>query len=608
MTKRTVFEELTRFMSDSERNDLLRKIRNNLYADEPEDEASSEDVQEEQDERRMEMVHQDMKRISLLMRFLVWFRSKLSGKKPGDVFIAIRIRQLKKRINSIHPGLTRFEARDLSPRIAERVFDLYSVLVDIRPLYVRIWKNADGFRRLFMTLLEARIPDAAESLDDLVPAGKLEDMYRAMQEKSALREEVDRLLNEYVDSIPDSVFREAEDCVLPLSLTKGIVLFPFLSFFQRFHFTPLEGETPERTYFKSASAMLCLGDLERLVQALKEADRLSGTERLSEDVLMYLSVLQAEIAEEEEREFISEQIEDTENDDRAESVEVNRRIGATIESVIEMCHQLLRDMPLELLVRYFRKDPYYEIAAHSPQFDLKDLYVSVLKLRLHAELEQRFPSIRDTVLRDEIRELFKGKRRVTFHNYRDYKSINYDKLGLPFFRHTRSVTLLFDYINTYYDSYFLDVVRLLEQNVLSQNRITRDRLLQHSAAVLDTMERIREFDHSLSPDSDDGKLFQRLRFTLMQDPSAQRMFRTLVLQKDREVISIIDRGVEALTGMRRVLDEILNAKIDNLQGALDSHYFVGGSPVGLRNLLRNRREHLDKFLNLVNQVIRSERG
>ena len=87
-----------------------------------------------------------------------------------------------------------------------------------------------------------------------------------------------------------------------------------------------------------------------------------------------------------------------------------------------------------------------------------------------------------------------------------------------------------------------EIVRILERNVLDQNRITRDLLLSHAANLEDLEDKIKQFDYSLSPDSEDGKLFQRLRFSLAGDPSHQRMYRTLVVQKDREVKTLLDRS------------------------------------------------------------------
>ena len=78
--------------------------------------------------------------------------------------------------------------------------------------------------------------------------------------------------------------------------------------------------------------------------------------------------------------------------------------------------------------------------------------------------------------------------------------------------------------------------------MLAQNRITRDRLLGYSASIQELEDKIAASDKSLSPENDDGKLFHKLRMSLAAEPAQQRMFRSLVVNKNREVKSLLDWG------------------------------------------------------------------
>jgi len=153
-----------------------------------------------------------------------------------------------------------------------------------------------------------------------------------------------------------------------------------------------------------------------------------------------------------------------------------------------------------------------------------------------------------------------------------------------------------------------EIVRVLERNVLDQNRITRDLLLSHAANLEDLEDKIKQFDYSLSPDSEDGKLLQRLRFSLAGDPSHQRMYRTLVVQKDREVKTLLDRSHESLEGLSKIFQELIYTRSDSMRIQLKSHFLLNGKSTSLESALKHWSRHINDFLILFNQVLRIEKG
>ncbi len=610
-------------MPEKEREALLSRINQSLHPAEEEDSQRSYHREIEENERK-QMIEKDIAKLSLFSRFLLWLRSKFGGKSLQDAYLALRLKVIKRKIQAAYPGITGFETRDLNPRLAEEVFRLFSLSVPLKRIYQHIWVRSDDFERMFMTILEGRIHNPKKNLTELVPMKRLQQIYGASGTRDALQTEVTSKLNEYVRNIPDSVFDEAEKDLEPLDRTRDIVLYPYASFFQLFHYTPMDEDIYKKTFFKSASAMLCLEHLEKLHYALFEAASNPENVALKQDIGAYLTDIKYTEAEaggdiEIEDEDSVEDHGDTDEEEGAQEEGDQHESGEeadvvdpittkTLLELISTCKKLYRKLPLELLGRYFLKDPYYELVRTVPSTSLKELYTSVVRLRFVGELDKLFPQVQRQVLEDKINELFEGKTLRTFRNYREYQSLDYEKLGLPFFSHIRSVMLLYNYIDWFYRSYIQEAVQLLERSVLGQNRITRDRLRQHAAAVEDTGERIKHFDYSLSSDSEDGRTFQRLRFTLVHDPSHQKMYQTLVLQKDREVRSIIDRGIEAFEGLERIFRDVAGSSNPNIVSAMKSHYFVKGSPVSLEDIVTERADHIHRFTNLIKQVVKTEGG
>lgn len=628
-------------MPQQEREALLNRLKQSTRPEDDDRELKlHRDLGEQEREQRIE---KDMAKLSLFARIMLWIRSKFGGKSIREAYVALRLKALRRTINTRFPGITGFETRDLSPKFAEEIFKIFTLAVPLKPFYLRVWTDPMDLQQMIVGVLESRIPDVKRTVTDVVSVDRLEELVRISGSREALRNEVTQGLDAYVDSIPGSVFASVQEDIKPLERTRDIVLYPYASFFQLFHFTPLEEDIHKKTYFKNASIMLCLEQLEELHYALYAVSTIPDHYQLPEDMLMYLQIA-TEVEEEEkrggsepqpvpgsdlpalengERLFAAQPAEtsaDTEfpaepkarskaeSADREPVVEIDPKLPELIRRIIDRCNAAYKRLPFEALLRYFMKDPYYDLVHTFQETPVKDLYVSVLRLRFLAELDRLYPELRKRVVEQQIREMFSGKTLRTFRNYREYQSIDYRKLGLPFFVHTRSVVLLFNYIHWFYKGYIQEVVQLLDRNVLGQNRITRDRLVQYAQSVEDTGERIRQFDYSLSSDSDDGRTFQRLRFTLAQDAGHQKMYRALVLQKDREVRSIIERGTEALNGLIRVFLDLLQSTSPNIRTSMQNHYFIKGQPVSLTEIVEERIKHMQEFVRLLDQVIKLERG
>ena len=133
-------------------------------------------------------------------------------------------------------------------------------------------------------------------------------------------------------------------------------------------------------------------------------------------------------------------------------------------------------------------------------------------------------------------------------------------------------------------------------------------MLLHAASIEDLEDKIEVFDKSLSSEEEDGKLFQRIRFSLTTDTTHQRLFHNLVSQKDKEVESIVEKGKDSFVGIKKVFDELLDTTLETFKTRLDSHYVVGGRTISLRDLLTSQSEHIGKFTKLLNQLMRIERG
>lgn len=591
----STFDKLAGTLSEKERTELLERINRSMYmADEEDESIRRKDLTQKE---RDSIIERDMDRLPFFRRLLLTLKSKFTGKNKAESFVQYKIKMLKKKVMKRHSGLTGFETRDLTPKFAEAVFSIYASIIPVRELYKKLWVNKGAFEGAIMYLLQSRLKKSHLSLEDVISMEDLVEEYARAGMKEKIKSAVVERLQIRVDEIPDSIFHQVEDGLLPIYYLKELVLFPYISFFNLFHFNAQLGDGETAPTFKSAPAIVALDYLEKLYYAVYVAAKIDSPDSLDRRILDYSFELM--------------KIEEEESDDAAGEEDREEYTGAIFDDLAEV-HGKVKSfnsrIPLADLIRYFTKDPYYQLVFYIPKLHLKEIYYQIIKEKIMEEVDTRFQEIQKLFIQREIDTLFKGKRLEPFHNYREYASIDYKKMGVPFFAHIQSLNMLYNFIKFKYREEVQVIIQLLQKGILAQNRITQDRLVRHATTLEELEPKIKQFDYSLSPESEDGKQFQRLRFMLASDPSQQRMFNSLVLQKERTVKSLISLGEEAIEGLRKIFEEILTSPAENIKTQLNNYYLIKGKSILLSAAMKDRIDGLARVRNLLSQLFKIESG
>ena len=621
MSESQVLRELASSLTEKERHELLEKIKQSLHITDD----SEEDIVEKQldEKERDKLIRQEISQTSLLTRLILWFKSIFSGRSKKEIYLNMKIQTLKKRIQRKSAGITGFETRDLTPKMAELVLQLYTTIHPLVKLFRLLWKNPDVFDRVFTSILEKTLDSPKKALEDLVTIERLEEVYSREGLKDAIRKEVVKEIEDYVETIPDELIGALEKEFTPLFYLRDTVLFPYNDLFELFHYKP--DVNSQVAPFKSASAMIALKLLERLYYALYTIGKIEEPMHFSNELCVQLGNLEGYVSRNETGEKEEDLEELSENgpvEKPSGSEEDSESKEDSLDHYAEMGEQVLRNarealksakkfnanVPLAELIRYFKRDPYYKMMIYVPELKLRDFYSSALKMRLLPQIDGIFKEIRQRVVTKRIDELFEGRQVKNFRYYRKYSSLEYEKLGLPVFTNIGPLTFLFNFLDLFYRLFIQECIQILSRGILQQNRLTLNRLLVYAGEAEETHDRIQQFDNSLSPDEDDGKLFQRLRFKLASNTSHQRLYRNLIIQKDKEVQTHLAKGKESLAGIKKVFDEILTSPTESVKGKLSTYYFVQGESVTLKNLLMKCSTGIDSFHKLMYQVEKLDSG
>lgn len=586
MQERSVLPDLARSLTEQERRYLLDKVKRSVTIIEN----SEENIYQKQldDQERDAVVLNDLKRASLVMRLKIWLRRLFTGKEETEIFLDLRLKGLKKTIQQRSSDLAGFETKNIYPRTAQETFEIYTRIFPLVPLFRHLWKSQDRFEEMILHLVGNRVENSKRDITDFLTTEEMAEIYERTGTKKAIRDQVVREIEDYTKNIPEEVFEKLEKGIKPVYYLKDAVLFPYKNFFSLFQFTP--DEDTEKPNFRSASVRLALPYLEQLYYAVYTTNKIEEPVQLDED---FEELLCGEL--------------DVRHEDPCENIPEGN-VGSVIKEAVQAIRSFQRIVPLVEMIRFFHGDPYYQLIFYVPKIYLREFFISKMKLILLPKLDEMFDDIRKQVIDKQIKELFPDSKQEPLIYYRDYLSLDYNKLGIPTFAMTRSINLLYNFIRIVYRKQIQEIIQILGQGVLRQNRITLNRLMLHVATLEDLENKIRAFDESLSPDEEDGKLFARIRYTLASEPTHQRLYRSLINQKDNEAKTLLERGKEALLGLKKIFDEFISSPMDSFKQKLQTRYYIDGKSRRLLDVLQDRVNKIEKFQNLIYEVSKIERS
>jgi hypothetical protein len=591
MVEKSRLEELSMALPEKERKDLLERIGKRMEREE-----SAEAVPVElQENEREKIITYEMKRASAWVRFLVWVRTFMSGRQKHDVFLEIRLRLLKNHIRAESPGVTGFETRDLTPKFARKLYDVYLRMHPLIGLYHALSGDRAVRGAAYTWYLEQRFEHTKRTVDEFVGTEEMETIFAETGQTEDIKKKLALRLNDYVRAIPESFILQLEEQArLHLSLGR-LASFPFASLFRYFNLVLADTPDPAPPVFEHAPVMLTLDLMERLHADIGLIRRSAPEYLYAEDPAAFYLLARAGHAPDEPG--VLHKVEAELGRLRSDIVDLTRELDSFESSV-----------PLLDLLRYFRKDPWYQLMVNPPRLYLRNLYFSALKARLALEFEQKVGAVKERVISRKMQEILKGHRMVEFYSYKENPDFDFRKLGLPYFSFIRSLWLVYNYLLYQCKGTIQEAAQIVAATALANNRIMQNRLNQNISGLEDLEARIVLFDRSLSPDEEDGKQLARFRFNMATDLLLQKTYRAFVVQKDREARDLIEKAREFLSGIRKTFDELRTSTFENTRSLLKTLHLYRGRNQTLGQILNVRSEAIATFTRLLDQLLEVEKG
>ena len=585
------FPELVQALPDQERHDLYRRIMKSLSLDF--DRSQRIFPAEVQRTQRAELIRRDMNRMPFWMRFRVWLRRLLTGKKREDCFLDARLAALRRKLQSAGLHSTGTHSDGIDPHIAERVFELYRAAYPVIPLLGHLWEKKESLRLIIHRLLEVKIPDAKHSPEDLLPQSDMEDIFIRTQSKEDIRRELLSRLDEYLKSIPNEIYAQIETGVIPLYYMRDMGLFDYQRFFQQFGYRPGLAPPGDKPNMRQASAQATLPYLEELYYAIYSSLKVPRKFFVHRELL---------------EDFADRNEESTERTSpEQERKAVVAHLGEHLRDLHDAVLRFNHRTPLVELIRFYRNDPYYRVMAYAPQLNLREFYNNSMRIEILSRLDEQFPEIRQGVIDRLISEIFSGDLRH-FDFLPESTPSTLRSQGLPPIKHVAALNVLHQYVKYPFKRDLQEFLRVLGRMMPARQKEIANAIVDHSSGLQDVEEKAESLDQGFSPDADSGKIFHRVRYAADSDAVQHRSYRNLVTQTDREIGTLIDAGLAHIEGIRSALQEIKSAVPDALRERYSLYDPTDPHQNALEWKLAEESSTLQKVRTLITQKMAMEEG
>ena len=591
MLEKSRLEELSMALPEKERKALLERIGRRMEREEGE-EAVQVELQEDEREK---IIAYELKKASAWVRFMLWMRTFFTGKPKKEVFLDIRLRLLKNHIRSVSPGITGFETRDLSSKFARKLYDLYLKVQPLASVYHALSSDKAVRGAAYAWYVEQRWEHEKKTIDEFITTDEMEEIFSQTGQTDEITKKLSLRLNDYIRAIPETFMLQLEEQSRLHLFLGRIASFPYAAFFRYFNFLLADSPDSKNPSFEHAPVMLTLDLMEKLHVSFSLFHRCAPDYLYAEEPIAYYLSVRAGLkpGAEEGREKIEAELGQLRADVMALATEID-----SFELAV----------PLLDLLRFFRRDPWFQLVFNPPRLYLKSIYFSTLKARLGQELGERLETIKERVIGKKIQEVLKGQRLVEFMYYKENPDFDFRKLGLPYFGCIRSLSLMYNYLLQQFKGVMQEAAQVVAGTALANNRILQSRLMQNISGLEDLEARIVLFDRSLSPDEEDGKQLGRFRFSVATDLLLQKTYRAFISQKDREVRDLIEKAKDFMAAVRTIFDDIRTSTLENTRSLLKTLHLYRGRNQTLGQILNARSETISAFLKLLDQLLEIEKG
>ncbi len=481
---------------------------------------------------RSMLLHKDWSQAKISQKLNHWAKNLISVKTEEEFLLQAKLSTLRSYIRNRPKSFADFTRRAFLPTVAEGIHSIYVSLYPLLEPIKRMAADIDQVQKLFRQYIESNLQEPKTSLVEFISIEEMKQLFFQTESKQDLIEEIQKRLSAYFNTLDEERMKKLQRDILPFYSLRNLAVFPFQETLQCFKARLDPDKAP---FFEEAPIFPTVEYLEQFFCALYPFHAYVAEDLLPQEFLRYLAgVLEGG------------------GSVRIQEVEASQleRVKQILRKLVQNCQLALKEIPLVEMIRYFREDPYYRVMIYQPKVQLRDFYIYALTFKVFTDFEAFFSKIRFDILEDLMSQLFKGEPLVEFQYYMNAHLNLVPRQGYPGFTHHRSLVLLNNFIRKIYANYIQDTIHLLNRTITNRIRESVSLMLINASGIEEIEARLNKFDGSFAPDTEGGKVMTILKLVLDRDPKQQKLYRSLIAEKDKEGKDILEKALVHLESLR----------------------------------------------------------
>jgi len=564
------FEDLSQSMSPEEKKNLLGRIQASLNLT-SKDTDNIVSKAEGPDELRHRLT-KEINKLGFMDRFLLRVEGFFRSRQEYEILADRKLHGARTTIRERIPTLVSFSRQEWSAEFAKVIYDFYAEATTLKPLFDQLFQQKFTLEAGMVLLIKDEYPQAIRTLEDVFPEGEITELYREDQKRALLQSNLDQRLGKYLDEIPPLVFEKVKERLRPLYFLRPLVQFPYGFLLELFGHNPEKVEIVKYPYLNGTPWGKAAGFFERFYYGihlcLKIEEKESGLNQIWAAAAERLT-----------------------NDKNPWTVEL---INQRISSLTKLAQETAQRIPWKEVLQWSFQDPYYGVKYVLPKFSVREFYQATLSMNLRDELDDRIPELRQRLLNEERSTLFQNGTFQPLDYYIPGAGSASQKVrGFQF---PETLGLLWGFLSHHFTKKIVPFHQSLQRMVSPSSKSSLQGLTNAVEELASLRSRIHLFDHSLHPDTEEGKDFQKLKYELGSKALGLKPFLQLVQNKDAQALEMLNRGTEELQILHKQLAGIRERNVPALNAVLRLPYLLEGQQETIENGLERLLVILQKTM------------
>lgn len=582
--ERSEFEKLSKKLSDSERQDLLSKLKSEDKKDSENGEYTQNIIKDNKNtdlDEQLKIALENYKKSGFLNRIIILITSFFSGKNKEELLIEKEFTKLKKEIQSGYANIIDFNSNQLTHNLANEIILLNESVLKVRDLIENFFSDDKFYREFLFTYFEKQFGESLnKSMQSLNPENvKLNEVI----DKAGITREKDRRIKDFFDFIDKTKFDFVFNQIGKLEIALKIIKFDYSKILQPFGITNFKNLAEKKN---SASFISIEKNLERLYSLLLDFN-FSG---LTIPILL-------DFADFTKSNYISESQEIFNKSFTEQDIK-------KITDVFKSFKVFFEKVPLDKIFKYFKKDILYKPSINNYTLDLVSVYKDLKRKKIDDMWGNYYLNLKRNELNKLIHELFGDT---------DFFSLHYfnNKLYDDIFKYTSVKLTSIYFINIllfFIRKFYRNNIEAFVGKILIDGSFIDEMAKFHLSGAYHTInnsfEKVNLFDVRFNSDNDYGKKIKLYieRTAGINDPDLKKSFQSYVADINTNGLSLSNEIYNGLNTIKTFFNNLSPAtpKSERPISNIDSIRVAGNSNILI--LIDKHLEVISKFFKIYKQI------